>query len=114
MFKDFGLRVRNLSRQARWLISVGLLFFLLMVTALCSLLWLVMMGFSLEGCGGLPSWMDAYPLLPPTLMALGAILAPLLFGLRVRWTWALGVLLFSGFGSIALYLAWIPLISLQC
>jgi hypothetical protein len=114
MANTFKERVRNLTTQTRWLIAIAAAFVLLLVSAGCSMAGLLMMAFSTDACSSMPNWMGAYLFLPPAVMALGSILAPVLFGLRRRLPWVLGTLI-GGWGlSVALYIGWVALIATQC
>lgn len=114
MASDFGRRLKNLSSSARWLIAIGGALMLLLVSASCSLVGYFMSGFAANACNSLPGWLEFYFFLPPTLIVIGALLAPILFGLRKRWPWIIGSLVASWGLGLLLYIAWVPLVTAQC
>ena len=114
MANDFRSRLRNLNTQTRWLISLAGAFVLLLIAGGCSMIGLMMMIFSTDACSSLPSWLDAYLILPPAILALTSIIGPLMFGFRRRLPWVLGVLIGGWAIGIALYIVWLPLVATQC
>lgn len=75
---------------------------------------LLMMTFATDACSRLPDWVGIYVILPPAMMALGSLLAPLLFALRQRWIFILSSFVVTFAISIILYIGWLPIVSTQC
>jgi hypothetical protein len=69
---------------------------------------------STDACARLPDWMNIYLILPPSFLALGSLLAPVLFAMRVRLPIVLGSLIASVAISLLLSIAWLPLVISQC
>ncbi len=114
MANDIGNRMRNISNGARWAIAAVGAMILLGLTFVCSMAGLLMMTFATDACSGLPDWMGTYLIFPPAMMAIGSLVAPLLFRLMQRWYFILGSFEVFYSLSVLLYISWLPIISTQC
>ena len=114
MTNQLGERFRNISISARWAIAAVSAVLLLGFTVICSMSGLLMMTFATDACSRLPDWINTYFILPPSMMVLASFLAPILFGLKQKWFFVLGGLLIPFALSIMLYIAWLPIVSIQC
>jgi len=111
---QIGERFKNISNNARWALAAVSAVLLLGFTVVCSMTGLLMMTFATDACSQLPEWINAYFIIPPAMMALASLLAPILFGLKQKWFIVLGGLLIPFALSIMLYIAWLPIVSFQC
>ena len=114
MSEDFGSRIRNLSSSARWLIATGAILVLLGIATFCSTFWMFTSVIFTDSCTQLPQWMGFYLVLPPAFLAIGALLAPILFATRKNLKFVLSTLVGSVLISFLLGIAWIPLVAVQC
>ena len=114
MLEDFGNRIRALSSGARWLIATAAILILLVISTFCSTFWMFVAVVSSDACSALPDWMGLYLALPPGMLALGSLLSPIPFALRVRLPIVIGVLVGSVALSLLLAIAWLPLVFSQC
>lgn len=104
-----------MSPLVRWIVAIVLALALLMGVVGIGYFGLVLMAFGADSCVEVGN-SDSVSLLmaAPALMALGVIVAAILFGLNKRWQWWVGALAAGAALGLCGYVSWFALVSQWC
>ena len=104
-----------MSPLVRWMVAMALAFVLLLVVVGIYYFGLLALAFGADSCSEVGSDASVSLLMAaPAVMALGIVVAAILFGLNKRWPWWAGALAISAALGMCGYVSWFVLVSQWC
>lgn len=104
-----------MSPLVRWIVAIVLALVLLTVIVGIYFMGLLMMAFGSDSCSEVGNSASVSLLMAaPAAMALGVIVAAILFGLNKRWPWWVGALAAGAALGVCGYVVWFALVMQWC
>lgn len=104
-----------MSTLVRWIVAIVLALVLLLAIVGIGNFGFLLMAFGADSCSEVGNTESVSLLMAaPAVMALGVIVAAILFGLNKRWPWWVGALAISAALGVCSYISWFALLSQWC
>ncbi|MGB2774406.1 MAG: hypothetical protein WBF31_19005, partial [Anaerolineae bacterium] len=105
----------QMSPLVRWILAIVLALVLLVVVVGIGYFGLLLIAFGADSCSEVGNDASVSLLMAaPAVMALGVVVAAILFGLNKRWPWWVGALAAGAALGMCGYVSWFALVSQWC
>jgi hypothetical protein len=113
--RDFQQGEKLMSPLVRWIVAIVIALALLLVIVGIGYFGILMMAFGADSCVEVGNSASVSLLMAaPAVMALGVIVAAILFGLNKRWPWWAGALAAGAALGVCGYVSWFALLTQWC